>query len=170
MEKWKDELEQGKMFGVLVAQDRDGNIGFLAAFSGNIDGKATHQYFVPPIFDSTLPGGRFKAEEQRITQLNLQISKLESDNHLTEIKTELERQKGQASAEIEQAKATIRQHKAERDRQRSSGITDEQNAEFIRQSQFEKAELKRLERRWAESTGSLASEIEQICSNQFAKR
>lgn len=164
MEKWKDELEQGKMFGVLVAQDRDGNIGFLAAFSGNIDGKATHQYFVPPIFDSTLPGGRFKAEEQRITQLNLQISKLESDNHLTEIKTELERQKGQASAEIEQAKATIRQHKAERDRQRSSGITDEQNAEFIRQSQFEKAELKRLERRWAESTGSLASEIEQICS------
>lgn len=67
MEKWKDELEQGKMFGVLVAQDRDGNIGFLAAFSGNIDGKATHQYFVPPIFDSTLPGGRFKAEEQRIT-------------------------------------------------------------------------------------------------------
>ena len=163
-EKWEGELEQGKMFGVLVVQDCDGNIGFLAAFSGNIDGKGTHPYFVPPIFDPTLPDGHFKAEEQRITQLNQQISRLESDNHLTELKTELERQKGQASAEIEQAKATIRQHKAERDKQRSAGITDEQNAGFIRQSQFEKAELKRLERRWTESIGTIASEIERTDS------
>ncbi len=161
-EKWKDELEQGKMFGVLVAQDADGNIGFLSAFSGNIDGKATHPYFVPPIFDPTLPDGYFKAEEQRITHLNEQISKLESDSHLTEIKTELERQKCQASAEIEQAKADIRLHKTERDRQRTAGVTEGQNAEFVRQSQFEKAELKRLERRWAESTGALTAELERL--------
>lgn len=160
--KWKDELEQGKMFGVLVVQDTEGKIGFLSAFSGNIDGKATHPYFVPPIFDTTLPDGYFKAEEQKITQLNHQISLLESDSHLATTRDELERQKCQAFAEIEQAKSVIRQHKTERARQRATGATDGQKAEFVRQSQFEKAELKRLERRWSESIGRLAAEIEDL--------
>lgn len=158
------------MFGVLVAQDKNGKIGFVSAFSGNIDGKATHQYFVPPIFDSTLPDGYFKAEEQLITQLNHRISALESDNHLTETKTELDRQKRQASAEIEQAKASIRLHKSERDSQRSAGVTDAQNAEFVRQSQFEKAELKRLERRWSESIGALTAELERLNSQTTAMK
>ena len=33
---WREELEKGKMFGVLVVRKPTGEIGFLAAFSGNL--------------------------------------------------------------------------------------------------------------------------------------
>jgi tRNA pseudouridine32 synthase/23S rRNA pseudouridine746 synthase len=42
----------GKMFGVLVVQTEDEELGFLAAFSGKLAGGNHHDYFVPPVFDS----------------------------------------------------------------------------------------------------------------------
>lgn len=37
--QWQDELQQGKMFGVLIVQTTEGEIGYLAAFSGILAGK-----------------------------------------------------------------------------------------------------------------------------------
>ena len=42
----------GKMFGILVVQSTNGELGFLAAFSGKLAGGNHHSYFVPPVFDS----------------------------------------------------------------------------------------------------------------------
>jgi len=42
----------GKMFGVLVVQDVNGELGFLAAFSGKLGNSNEHAYFVPPVFDT----------------------------------------------------------------------------------------------------------------------
>ncbi|HCS13200.1 MAG: RNA pseudouridine synthase [Zetaproteobacteria bacterium CG06_land_8_20_14_3_00_59_53] len=41
----------GKMYGVLVVRDTDGQIGFLSAFSGMMNGLWQIPGFVPPIFD-----------------------------------------------------------------------------------------------------------------------
>jgi tRNA pseudouridine32 synthase / 23S rRNA pseudouridine746 synthase len=41
----------GKMFGVLVVEDRDGRCGFLRAFSGMLDGRFDVPGYAPPIFD-----------------------------------------------------------------------------------------------------------------------
>ena len=41
----------GKMFGVLVCQNQDGELGYLWAFSGKIGGCESFSYFVPTIFD-----------------------------------------------------------------------------------------------------------------------
>lgn len=38
-DRWKEELAQGKMFGVLVVETDKGEIGYLAAFSGILAGK-----------------------------------------------------------------------------------------------------------------------------------
>ena len=43
--------DEGKMYGVLVAEDPEGNLGFLAAYSGQINGMEDDNYFVPAIFD-----------------------------------------------------------------------------------------------------------------------
>ncbi|WP_400261077.1 pseudouridine synthase [Sphingobacterium sp. SG20118] len=67
----------GKMFGVLVVQDRNGNIGFLAAFSGKLAGKNDHRYFVPPVFDMLTDNSFFLLEEENLNQINNQITKLE---------------------------------------------------------------------------------------------
>ena len=145
---WADEIAQGKMFGVLVVEDRNGQLGFLAAFSGNIGGRACHSWFVPPIFDITDPNGYFKTEERSISDINRQIESIaNSERNILAIKN-LNAIKQQAEAEISQAKADARKHKADRDTRRQQGLTPEQSDGLIRQSQFEKAELKRLERQW----------------------
>lgn len=146
---WADEIAQGKMFGVLVAQDRNGQLGFLAAFSGNIDGRARHSWFVPPIFDITIPDGYFKTEERAISEINRQIDTITDSERNTLAIKKLANLKQQAVFEIGQAKTVARQHKADRDALRRQNLTPEQEVELVRQSQFEKAELKRLERQWA---------------------
>lgn len=156
---WTEEIAQGKMFGVLVAKDRSGQLGFLAAFSGNIGGRGTHDYFVPPIFDITLPDGYFRTEERAITELNRQIIALESSTPLRQAEERLLNVRHQADDETARFKELARQHKAERDNLRQQGLPSEKEAELVRQSQFEKAELKRIERRWVAEIADAEAEM-----------
>ena len=76
---WHEELQQGKMFGVLVVRTPDGNIGFLAAFSGNLAGSNHHDYFVPPVYDLLDPNGYFKQEEAKISEMNRLLNHTQSE-------------------------------------------------------------------------------------------
>lgn len=55
--------KEGKMFGVLVVED-----GFLAAYSGLLEGRNDWAYFVPPVYDAQQPDGYFKTKEREIMQ------------------------------------------------------------------------------------------------------
>ena len=77
---WHEELQRGKMFGVLVVQDAQGQTGYLAAFSGNLAGSNHHDYFVPPVYDLLNPDGYFKEEEARITSLNVILNEMKDLN------------------------------------------------------------------------------------------
>ena len=68
----------GKMFGVLVVRTKDGELGYLAAFSGKLGGANHHTAFVPPIFDGLIEGGFVNAGMKRLTEINEEISSLES--------------------------------------------------------------------------------------------
>lgn len=57
------QLTEGKMFGVLVVEG-----GFLAAYSGLLEGRNDWDYFVPPVFDAQQPDGYFKTREHEIMQ------------------------------------------------------------------------------------------------------
>ena len=58
-------LTEGKMFGVLVVRSPQG-LGFLAAYSGLLEGRNDWPYFVPPVFDAQQPDGYFKTREREI--------------------------------------------------------------------------------------------------------
>ncbi len=75
--EWAEELQGGKMFGVLVVRTDEGEVGFLAAFSGMLAGSNRQEYFVPPVYDLQAPGGFFREEETRISALNRRIAELE---------------------------------------------------------------------------------------------
>jgi tRNA pseudouridine32 synthase/23S rRNA pseudouridine746 synthase len=45
------DIEEGKMFGVLVVRTHEGKLAFLRAFSGTLAGRFDVPGFVPPIFD-----------------------------------------------------------------------------------------------------------------------
>ena len=70
-EEVKREIErilptEGKMFGVLVVKAEEG-LGFLAAYSGLLEGRNDWPYFVPPVFDAQQPDGHFKQTERVIS-------------------------------------------------------------------------------------------------------
>ncbi|MBR1394235.1 MAG: RluA family pseudouridine synthase [Prevotella sp.] len=62
-------LTEGKMFGVLVVTDADGRLGFVAAYSGLLEGRNDWPYFVPPVYDAQQPDGHFKQEERLISAM-----------------------------------------------------------------------------------------------------
>ena len=88
---WKDELRQGKMFGVLIVQTEHGETGYLAAFSGILAGKNLHPFFVPPVYDLLQPQGFFKIEEENISSINRNIRQLENDKAYAALSAELAR-------------------------------------------------------------------------------
>jgi len=73
---WHSELQQGKMFGVLVIRTPKNETGYLAAFSGNLAGNNYHEFFVPPVYDLLNPDGYFKQEETHISEINRLIDNI----------------------------------------------------------------------------------------------
>ena len=45
-------------------------MGFLAAYSGLLEGRNDWEYFVPPVYDAQQPDGYFKTKEREISQLS----------------------------------------------------------------------------------------------------
>lgn len=139
-----DELSLGKMFGVLVVRDVDGGIGFVAAFSGNLEQSNTHDYFVPPIYDLMRPDGFFKTEESAISSINRKIDSLSSNATYIELKKQYIGCVELASNLLEGAKLNILKSKKLRDELRKNDLSDIQMSELQRESQHLKADLKRL--------------------------
>lgn len=68
----------GKMFGVLVVRNPQQEIGYLAAFSGKLAGGFHHARFVPPVFDSLLPGSFLNQGMQELTRINAELKALQA--------------------------------------------------------------------------------------------
>jgi len=155
-DEWKEELKQGKMFGVLIVRTEDGEINYLVAFSGILAGKNQHPYFVPPVYDLLQPQGFFKVEEENISAINRRIRLLEEDEEYRKLLSELARTTQSAQEALTVAKIQLKEAKEKREqRRKNTRLSAEEEAALIRESQFQKAEYKRLERSWKEKTAAL---------------
>lgn len=142
------ELEAGKMLGVLIASDNKGGRHELYAFSGQLGHNGFHfPGFVGPVFDYLQPDGYFKTKEAEISRQNIEIQQFEEGDY-SAIKRQYEHAKENFAVLISEHKEKNRLNKDARDARRRSGIADQKELnELIRQSQFEKAELHRLKKR-----------------------
>jgi tRNA pseudouridine32 synthase/23S rRNA pseudouridine746 synthase len=77
METSQDDLIIGKMFGVLVVKNQQGDLGYLCAVSGRLAGQNLHEKFVPPVFDILVQDGFFRKGEAIISEINGRIYALE---------------------------------------------------------------------------------------------
>jgi tRNA pseudouridine32 synthase / 23S rRNA pseudouridine746 synthase len=110
----------GKMFGVLVCQNQEGELGYLWAFSGKLAGVNQLSYFVPTIFDMLQENGFFRKEEEVLNAINRQIEVLENSAELQTKKIQLEKTKTEALTDIQNQKNKIKRLKLERDEKRNS--------------------------------------------------
>lgn len=164
-EDWREEIDKGKMFGVLIvenAQPASGapEIGYLAAYSGQIGGRNDWDDFVPAVFDYLQPDGYFKTHEAEISGINQSIRKLEANTHMKEAKGLILQLQEERKHTIAAYQEKIKKAKAKRDARREAGsLNPEEEAEMVKESQFMKAELRRLKKSLSEKT-SLETEYE----------
>lgn len=147
----RDEVEEGKMLGVLVCRSPEGQLGFLAAYSGQLGGREDWPWFVPAVFDYLDEDGHFKREEAEISAINARIASMEGSPHYIIQREALAKLEKDAEADIEDYRRQMSEAKARRDllRNGKSGETVD-DAALIRESQYQKAELRRLKARWQE--------------------
>ena len=164
-EDWKEEIDKGKMFGVLIvenAQPEPGvsEIGYLAAYSGQIGGRSDWDDFVPAVFDYLQPDGKFKTHEAEISGINQSIKQLEGNEHIKEAKSLIQKLQEERKRTIAAYQEKMKEAKAKRDARREAGnLTQEEEAEMVKESQFMKAELRRLKKSLSEKT-TLETEYE----------
>jgi tRNA pseudouridine32 synthase/23S rRNA pseudouridine746 synthase len=148
--QWEPELTAGKMFGVLVVAPLQlpplggEKLFFLAAFSGTLDGKTRHPYFVPPVFDLMQPGCYFQQEQEQISAINARIASLQAQIKESPLRRQMQ-------SELDAYRVMMLDEKEKRHRLRSELTTEELAAkepEMIRQSQYQKAQYRRLQQEW----------------------
>ncbi len=149
---FRSEAAEGKMFGVLVVRQQDGGnteTGYLAAYSGQIAGRSDWQGFVPAVFDYLQPDSYFKTHEAEINTLNHRIAALETDPVYLQTKSEITQLVKESQEAITRQKNINLASKMLRDRQRhETFLSGEEQMELIRESQFQKAELRRIKQRY----------------------
>lgn len=169
-EDWQEEIARGKMFGVLIVENvkTDTNVpkwGYLAAYSGQIGGRSDWEDFVPAVFDYLQPDGYFKTHEAEISRINQSISHLEKDERMKEARTLIRQLQEERKRTIAAYQEKMKEAKAKRDSRREAGnLSEAEEAEMIRESQFMKAELRRLKKSLSEKT-ALETEFEDYQEN-----
>lgn len=155
---WLEELQNGKMLGVLVVK-ADSEVGFLAAYSGNLAHGNNHEYFVPPVYDLLSSESFFTPEEAAISDINAQIKAEEKSQERQSIISLIAAAEIESQREIDDYRTLMKESKARRDQQRL--IADKScAAKLIAESQFQKAELRRIRTRWNETIATLKSQLE----------
>ena len=166
----------GKMFGVLVVEyeDESGALqrGFLAAYSGLLGGRNDWPYFVPPVFDAQQPDGHFKRTEREISAINREIAAIEHDPEYLQSVEQHEQTKKRLQAEVDAFKAEVDAAKVRRDARRKSGepLSEEEQAEMIRESQFMKAELRRRRKAMEQADSTLNTQHSTFLKSLQRKR
>lgn len=181
-EDWQEEIARGKMFGVLIVENvkTDTDVqkrgypaadseapkwGYLAAYSGQIGGRSDWEDFVPAVFDYLQPDGYFKTHEAEISRINQSISHLEEDERMKEARTLIRQLQAERKRTIAAYQEKMKEAKAKRNSRREAGnLSEAEEAEMIRESQFMKAELRRLKKSLSEKT-ALETEFDDYQEN-----
>ena len=156
---------EGKMFGVLVVEG-----GFLAAYSGQLEGSYSHPWFVPPVFDYLDPEGFFMKEQVEITALNKKIENSGFQDDINGLFCDKERLVKKRDEAVEAAKKAYGQGRKERAARRK---TIDENAaeaqavlaEIERESQYQKAEIRRAKQRFSAEIAAIDRRIEDLRSS-----
>ena len=136
-------FKDGKMLGVLVCEPEGADMEpiYVAGFSGSVGNCSHIEGFVPPIFDLMDPNGYYKQQEQKITDLNNLITDLEGASEFHDYHIMLWTAEAQRDADLMTMREQMAESKKNRAIRRAEGCDPEI---LIKESQFEKAEFKRL--------------------------
>lgn len=152
-----EQAGRGKMFGVLLVQNQQGELGYLSAFSGKIADQNLLPEFVPPVYDMLTDEGFFRAETDAINAINAEYKQCADNPELIELKAEIQADRASYQQEEQAQRQIMIDGRANRKLQRKQGEQtlgpDELKTlldDLGKQSVAEKNALKYLKMAWDE--------------------
>lgn len=168
------EINKGKMFGVLIVElDENQKLtleistryAFLAAYSGQILGREDHDFFVPAVFDYLSEDGFFKTHEREISHINRKISEIEDSSEFSNFKIGLDMLLKMRDKDISSYQDFMKLEKQKRENLRCNPeISESEKQKLIKDSQFQKAELKRLKDSYKSKISEFQVKLDEINS------
>lgn len=165
LENNSDLLPIGKMFGVLIVEN-NGELGFLAAYSGKLANSNSVAFFVPPVFDMLTDNGYFLRKEEELNAINRENESLENNVDFKDLQKRRIGLEAAAKQEIDSFKEKIKINKQIRKQERilkkeilSVDEYQQFEADLIKQSLYDKHLLKELTSNFETELNSIKKEI-----------
>ncbi|QXC56172.1 RluA family pseudouridine synthase [Vibrio mimicus] len=175
-----DPQAHGKMFGVLVVQHSSGQLGYLAAFSGQLAEQNELPGFVPPVFDRFADERFFRVDGNEIASINQQVREQEADPELPQLTHTIAMYQAQAEQALEQHRLLMveqrqaRKHQRELAEQRPESERNAIFAALADASVLQKRQLQQLKQEWeqriASTQGILNSKLEKIAQLKLRRK
>lgn len=157
-------VNTGKMFGVLIVENAEGTIGFLAAFSGKLAGTQTLPFFVPPIVNITAEESFYRKGEQVLNEYNVLIANAEHNENYRKLCAECACETQKMQAELAEMKTAMKAAKANRDMQRAeahNSMTAQEYETLCEKLKIESLRLQYLYKQRSKQWRALIEELQQ---------
>ncbi|MDN3486552.1 pseudouridine synthase [Pseudoalteromonas sp. APC 3224] len=150
-----DDIDAGKMFGVLVVQDESQQLGFISAYSGQIAGIDEQLYFAPNVALKHIDDAEFSQQSQVINDINAQITALQNSDNYQQIEQQLVTARQHYEQQLIAKQQAMQVTRKQRKQQRQVASEQLNNDEFEKlknqlagQSIVEKKQLQALKQQW----------------------
>ncbi|MDO1499163.1 RluA family pseudouridine synthase, partial [Winogradskyella maritima] len=142
-----ESLPKGRMLGVLVVKTKEGALGYLSAYSGELQAELEIMPFVPPVYQ--LPKGENFPEMVQINSISTEVRTLEESEGYISTKIELQQILKETEVNILEAKKKAKIAKEKRDelRKKADGLPENERKyqldELNRQGAHDGMDLRR---------------------------
>ncbi|MCD9496982.1 RluA family pseudouridine synthase [Photobacterium carnosum] len=157
----------GHMFGVLLVQNQQGEIGYLSAFSEKIANQTHLPHFVPPVFDDRNIDPAIKAQQALIDEVTTKITAIESKPSYIQLQHQYQVAQDHAELASESFRLQMIEQRKQRKLQR---VTAEKsnNSEFMtqefhrlaRESAFDKHQQKAIRQQWTQTLSEISDKLQ----------
>lgn len=165
------EVTTGKMFGVLLVQNKYNEIGYLSAFSGKLAGKNHLPKFVPPVFDMLAEDSFFMPGQLEINQLSAQIKALENNPQILEFELSLTTEINASSLAIKEHREKMIEGRKIRKARRTAAETEltpdafrQLKEQLGKESIQDKNQLRDLNIYWGDRVHTAEDKLNQLCA------
>ncbi len=163
-----DFSSSGKMFGVLVVENADGELGYLSAFSGKLADSNFIPHFVPPVYDMLVKDSFFLTEQKIINNINDRVLELENLPQKSQYQTQLKQLTDQYELALAAHRELMAQGRKQRKVQRQAATELNQadlttlTNQLSQQSIDHKNQLRDLNIYWQQRIDTVQQPLEQI--------
>ncbi|MEC6823506.1 RluA family pseudouridine synthase [Photobacterium piscicola] len=157
----------GHMFGVLLVQNQQGELGYLSAFSDKIANLTHLPHFVPPVCDEQNIAPAIQAQQASIDEVTTKITVIESKPSYIQLQQQYQTAQTQAELAAESFRLQMieqrKQRKLQRKEAEKSNDSEFMTQEFhrlARESAFDKHQQKTIRQQWAQTLADISDKLQ----------